>query len=313
MVPQKMNSVARMCANGKPLRLLHAALLSLALMSGATASPVSAKTPKDQQAFLAACKDWDDTDKPAPPFKVYGNTYYVGTCGISAILVTGSKGHILIDSGTENGARVVIDNIRKLGFDVRDIKYLLHSNEQFEHVGGMAVLRAASGAWVIPSEHAEQVLKTGIADQSDPQASELPKMAPVEVYQTISDGNWIELGKLVLNAIATPGQTQGALTWQWNSCEKSKCISIVYADTLSPVGSGNYRFADHPERLAKYRESVDRVADLHCDLLLTPNPSASNMLNRMAAGSLEGIDQCLDYADVISKRIDERLANEAMG
>ena len=31
------------------------------------------------QQWAAGCEPWDEWDKPAPPFKVYGNTYYVGT------------------------------------------------------------------------------------------------------------------------------------------------------------------------------------------------------------------------------------------
>lgn len=308
-----MNSVARLSMDGKLRKLIHATSLSLAIAIGASAHAGSVKLPKDRQAFLATCTDWDDRDKPAPPFKVHGDTYYVGTCGISAILVTGSKGHVLIDTGTEQGAAVVLRNIRKLGFNVRDIKYLLHSHEHFEHVGGMSTLRAASGAWVLPSEAAGKVLRTGIVDQADPQAGKLPNMSPVEVYQTISDGGTIQLGSLVLSAFATPGETQGALTWQWQSCENGRCISIVYADSLSPESADGYRFSDHPDHLADYRVSIDRVADLDCDLLLTPHPSASNMIRRMAAGSLEGMDQCMDFADGIANRLDERIEHEAMG
>ena len=284
-------------------------LIALAMCAPTQAAP--AKLPSDRQAFLAACTNWDDWDKPAPPFKIHGNTWYVGTCGISIILVTSKDGHVLIDSGTEKGAAVVLNNIRKLGFEPRDVKYLLHSHEHFDHVGGMAALRAATGAWVLPSEGAEQVLKTGVADPGDPQAGQLPNMAPVEVYQTITGGGTIQLGKNVLTAIATPGHTKGALTWQWESCENDRCITIVYADSLSPVSADGYRFSDHPEYLAAYRNSIDRVADLDCDLLLAPHPSAANLFNRLAAGSLEGQDQCIDYADGISKRLDERLAEEA--
>ena len=43
-------------------------------------------------AFAAACKDWDDWAKPAPPVHIYGNTFLVGTCGISAILITDPQG-----------------------------------------------------------------------------------------------------------------------------------------------------------------------------------------------------------------------------
>src|SRR6185369_13896604 len=78
-------------------------------------------------AFAAACKDWDDWDKPAPPVGIFGNTYLVGTCGISAILITGSAGDILIDGGTEAGADLIAANIRGLGFRLSDVKILLNS------------------------------------------------------------------------------------------------------------------------------------------------------------------------------------------
>src|SRR5215210_9447515 len=57
--------------------------------------------------FAGTCEENDDWDKPAPPVRIHGNTYLVGTCGISAILVTGSEGHILIDTGTEAGADLI--------------------------------------------------------------------------------------------------------------------------------------------------------------------------------------------------------------
>ena len=66
--------------------------------------------------FDAICDDNDDWDKPAPPVRIHANTYLVGTCGISAILITGSEGHILIDGGTEAGADLIAQNIRALGY-----------------------------------------------------------------------------------------------------------------------------------------------------------------------------------------------------
>ncbi|MFP5329724.1 MAG: subclass B3 metallo-beta-lactamase, partial [Alphaproteobacteria bacterium] len=55
-------------------------------------------------AFAAACAGSDDWNRPAPPVRIHANTYLVGTCGITAILITGNAGHILIDGGTERGA-----------------------------------------------------------------------------------------------------------------------------------------------------------------------------------------------------------------
>ena len=78
---------------------LAAALLLLTIGAGAT-PPVQPPTDARTQ-WARQCKDWDAWDKRAPPFKVWGNTYYVGTCGISAILISGGSGAILIDGRSE--------------------------------------------------------------------------------------------------------------------------------------------------------------------------------------------------------------------
>jgi hypothetical protein len=68
-------------------------------------------------AFDALCDGNGRLGQAGPTVRIHANTYLVGTCGISSILITGSQGHILIDGGTENGADLILANIRALGFD----------------------------------------------------------------------------------------------------------------------------------------------------------------------------------------------------
>src|SRR5690606_33781549 len=117
--------------------------------------------------WAAACEDFDEWDKPGPPFRIFGNTYYVGTCGIASILVVSPDGHALVDSGTDEGAKVVLANIRKHGFDPRDVKVLLTSHEHFDHVGGIARLQAATGATIVTTPEAAAVLRSGKPSADD--------------------------------------------------------------------------------------------------------------------------------------------------
>ena len=262
-------------------------------------------------AFAAACDGSDDWDKPAPPVRIHGNTYLVGTCGISAILVTGTDGHILIDGGTEAGGDLIARNIESLGFRLKDVKYLLHSHEHFDHVGGIARLQQLTGAQLVASPAAAAVFATGAAGPGDPQAGMHPPFRAARVDRVIKDGETVRLGNLVLTAMATPGHTPGALSWHWGSCDGGVCRRIVYADSLSPISRDNYRFSDHPAYLAAYRASLDKLRPLECDILLTPHPSASNMVERLAGDApLGDPNACRAYADGIAKRLDERLAKE---
>ena len=117
--------------------------------------------------FASTCKEWDDYNKPAPPVRIFGNTYLVGTCGISSILITDPAGDILIDGGTEKDADLIGANITKLGFRLSDVKYLLLSHEHFDHAGGLAKLQRMTGAQVVASKVEALALDSGTPSPND--------------------------------------------------------------------------------------------------------------------------------------------------
>ena len=262
-------------------------------------------------AFDAACDDMDPWDKPAPPVRIHANVYYVGTCGITALLVTGSDGHVVLDSGTEQGAELIAGNIASLGFNPRDVRYILHSHEHIDHVGGVARLQQLTGARLVASANAAPVLQSGIAGAGDPQVGLFPPFPAARVDRIIRDGEEVRLGNLVLTAHETKGHTHGALSWTWVSCDGGVCRDMVYADSLSPVSRDDYRFSDRPAVVAAFRASINRIAGLRCDILLTPHPAASNMIARMSGeAALYDPGGCRDYAAALTARLDERLARE---
>lgn len=263
--------------------------------------------------WVRTCVDWDEWDKPAPPYRIHGQTYYVGTCGISAILIVGEDGLVLIDSGTKAGSEVVETNIAELGRSITEVKALLVSHEHYDHIGGMARLQQLSGAPVYTGLAAAPVVRTGNDDPRDPQAGLHEPMEPVtgEVH-SVRDGETDTIAGVRITGIATPGHTVGAMSWQWQSCEDGECVTIVYGDSLTPVSADEYRFIDNPDYVSRFRGGIARLAGLPCDLLLTPHPSASDMRTRLA-GLAAWIDSggCRAYAAKVGKRLDDRLAKEA--
>lgn len=263
-------------------------------------------------AFAEACEGKDGWDDPAPPVRIHANTYLVGTCGISAILITGDAGHVLIDAGTEKGADLIARNIRRLGFSPSDVRLLLHSHEHLDHVGGMSRLKQLTGARLIASPAAATVFETGAPGRGDPQAGMHPPFPAARVDKVIQDGEPVRLGNLQLTPVATPGHTPGALTWHWGACDGGVCRRIVYADSLSVLSRDDYRFSDHPDFVAAFRAGLGKLAALECDILLTPHPSASDMASRVAGkAALTDTSACRDFAARQQKKLDERLAKEA--
>jgi metallo-beta-lactamase class B len=262
--------------------------------------------------YYGTCKGVDDWDAPGPPVRIHGNTYLVGTCGISAILIAGDQGHILIDGGTDKGADLIAANIRALGFRLQEVRILLQSHEHMDHVGGIGRLQQLTGAQVFASPDAAKVFATGAAGAGDPQAGMHKPFPTARVDRVVKDGELVRLGNLQLTAIATPGHTPGALSWTWGSCDGGVCRQIVYADSLSAISRDDYKFSAHPAYVAAFRAGIAKVAKADCEILLTPHPSASNMVERIGGKApLVNVNACRDYAAAKTKDLDARLAKEA--
>jgi metallo-beta-lactamase class B len=297
------------------LALVAAAQLSIPLGTPRHIEQPRAPIESAGPRWAVACdgaKDPDSWTKPAPPVRIHGNAFLVGTCGISSILIVGDQGDILIDGGPETAANLIADNIRALGYRVQDIRIILNSHEHYDHVGGIAKLQQLSGATVMTSAPAAKVLSLGIPATDDPQFGAVKPFPPVQVGRVVRDGEEVRLGNLMLTAVATPGHTAGAMSWRWVSCDGGVCRTIVYADSLHAVSNDTYRFSDHPAFVAAFRASIAKIADSQCEILLTPHPSASYMPERLALGRPLLDDQsCKAYAAARTKDLNERLAKEA--
>jgi metallo-beta-lactamase class B len=291
------------------LALLAALTLAGCAPQRAPVNPAPAPTGK---ALANACTGRDGWSDPAPPAKIHGNTYYVGTCGITALLIASPDGLVLIDGATEEAAPAILANIRALGFDPANVRYLLASHEHLDHVGGLKALQDATGASVLARKEAVATLTSGEPQAIDPQRGAIPPFRGVKVAREVKDGEVLPIRELRLTLHATPGHTPGSTSWTWRSCEAGDCRTIAYVDSLSAVSGDAYRFSDHPDYVAMMRATFVKVPTLPCDLLITPHPSASNLFARLSGEApLVDANGCKTYAAAAAKRLDERLAKEA--
>lgn len=289
--------------------ILLSTIITLGL-SSCTANTAQESQLASPQTWAENCDKWDNWDKPAPPMRIHGQTYYIGTCGIAAILISNEHGLALIDTGTNTGADVILGNIRRLGFDPKQVDLIFNSHEHFDHVGGMAKLQQATGARIVSSRIGVEVMLSGKVHADDPQFGMHDPMQPIEKKISYPLSQAPILMRKFAMPISTPGHSPGALSWHWESCEGADCQTIVYADSLSPVSSDEYRFSDNPQYVENYRAGIKRIADADCDILITPHPSSSQMVKRAATGTFKGGTSCKQYAASITKRLDERLQKE---
>lgn len=291
-------------------------LATLALIAAGPSTAQSDTATKSLDSLKAACAGRDGWSDPAPPAHVFGNTYMVGTCGIVSLLVTSPKGHFLIDGATLEAAPFIAENIRKLGFDPKDVRFLLATHEHLDHVGGLAALQRITGAKFAVNIAAKAAMETGEPHPTDPQLGSIPSFQGLKADETMEDLGDIYFGGMAITLIATPGHTPGGSSWAWHACTDKKrknCRRIVYADSLSAVSADSYRFTDHPDYVSTLRASIERIGTItHCDILITPHPSASSFFERLAGEKpLVDTKACANYAAAARKRLDDRLAKEA--
>ena len=297
------------CQATGPVESTGAALAAPVPFPGAGTDGVPA-CPADATVM----EGWNDR---APPRRVFGNTWYVGTCGLTALLVTSEQGHVLIDGATEPAGPLIEANIRALGFDPGDVKYLLNSHEHFDHAAGLAYLQGATGAPLLVRAPAVVSLRTGTRDRSDPQQLEpQPAIPPVARVEAIGDGHVVRVGPLALTAHATPGHTPGGTSWTWRSCEEGRCLDLAYTDSVSAISDDEYRYLDHPDMVAAFRQSLDTLAALPCELHIAPHPLASDLFARLEGApgmSLVDPGACERYARTGRANLEKRLADEVAG
>ncbi|MBN8502007.1 MAG: subclass B3 metallo-beta-lactamase [Sphingomonadales bacterium] len=294
-------------------------LLPLTLL-GSVGTPAGAPPATERigasKDIAAACGTRDGWSDPAPPAHIHGQSWYVGTCGITVVLVETSAGLVLIDTGPADAAPHVLANIRALGFDPRQIKWLLMTHEHYDHVGGMAAIQQATGARLAVAATAATVMRSGKPDPTDPQAALLAKepMPPARVDRTLPHGGVLTLGRTRFTMHANPTHSPGSASWTWRSCEQGKCLTIAYADSISTISSDDYHFSAHPQRVDAARAGLRVIEALPCDLLLTPHPSGSELLQRLSGKAPRTTQRaCISYAQSGSERLANRLAKEQVG
>lgn len=320
-----MRNVVAVDARSVSLRGACLALATLTLLACRSTPPVpvavagtgsGAKLLLDEVPACAVdAKVSEGWNQRARPQRIFANTWYVGTCGLTALLVTSDQGHILIDGAGEPAGPLIAANIRALGFDPKDVKYLLNSHEHDDHAAGLAYLQRVSGAPVLARAPAIATLRSGRSDRSDPQQlNQREPFPPVGDVRVIADGAIVRVGALALTGHGTPGHTPGGTSWSWRSCDGERCLDIAYTDSVSAMSDRHYRYLDHPEMVQAFRSGLDTLAALPCDIQITPHPALSDLFARM-----QGVDgkplvdagACQRYAASGRAGLQQRLAGEA--
>src|SRR5690349_91962 len=155
---------------------------------------------------------------PDEPFKIAGTLYYVGSTGVTSFLLTGPEGHILIDGGYPETAPLILGSIRKVGFDIKDVKVLLNTHAHFDHAGGLRELQDSTGAqlWISDGD-ADLIARGGHGDRAYGPLRFLGigRFPAPRIDHRFNSDTTIRVGPIAVTAHVTAGHTPGCTTWSF--------------------------------------------------------------------------------------------------
>ena len=184
------------------------------------------------------------------PFKIIGNTYFVGSFPASSHLIDTGDGLILIDTGYADTLFLVINSIYKLGFSPYDIKYIIHTHWHWDHAEATAPLAHLTGA------------KTFIGKKD---AEKVKKYFEPDVL--LSDGDVVSLGNTKIEIMETPGHTEGTISLFYETEENGKIYKVgtfggAGANTLA---KGKF---DYDNCREDYINSLNRLREKKVDVFI---------------------------------------------
>lgn len=239
---------------------------------------------------------------PDEPFRIAGNLYYVGHTGVTAFLLAGSEGHILIDGGYPEHGPLITESISKLGFDVRDVRILLNSHAHSDHAGSLRDLQEASGAelWVSHGDSAVMADggrgDTALGPARFTWYAGLLRFPAPRIDQTFEDGDTVRVGSALAVAHVTSGHTRGCTSWEipLQEGELELLAVSICSLTLFPFVSTNS--GAYPELRTDFEASFQKLRSLPADIFLASHTNWADLhrKNRERSGNDDSIAPFID-------------------
>jgi metallo-beta-lactamase class B len=184
----------------------------------------------------------------AAPYKVFDDLYFVGTKVHSSWALTTTDGIVIIDTLFDYASEPeIVDGLKTLGLDPRNIKYVLISHAHGDHDQGAALLQSRYGAKVV----------MGAADWDA--TLQRPATAaggvPKRDIAVGPEGTKITLGGTTIDVVATPGHTRGTISYLFPVHDRGRVLTVAYA------GGTAFNFPREAQSFAIYRDSQKKMLE----------------------------------------------------
>lgn len=210
------------------------------------------------------------------PFQVAPDTYFVGNIWVGAYLLKTTEGLVLIDTTMQPQIYLLLESIRKLGFDPRDIRLILISHMHYDHIGGARAMVEATGAklmmsredWAFMQSRPDQVFDCGYPFGS---------VTPDAFYD---ESPIIKLGDREIRTELTPGHTPGTTSFFFKAGEHLCGLhGGIGLNTLTDEG---LKTSGQPVTARQdFLNSLQRVREIPVDIALGSHPGQVEMIEKL--------------------------------
>ena len=218
------------------------------------------------------------------PFKIVGNIYFVGNTWESAYLIDTGAGLILFDGGISTHYGLMLNSIRQLGFNPKDIKHIYQSHAHPDHYGAVKAMQYVSGAKTFIGDVDgknmvdgwNKAKASGAAYQANYNEAFIP-----DVY--VKDGEWTELGNVKMQWVMTPGHTDGVMSHFWTVQDQGKTYKVgIYGGAgFSTMSTARLQAAGKPLTWQTiFVDSINKVWDREVDVMLGNHPFHADLFEK---------------------------------
>lgn len=241
------------------------------------------------------------------PFAMAPGVWYIsGNDWVACYLIDTGDGLVLIDTAMHESAYLMIENIRKLGYELTDIKKILLTHAHIDHIGAARTMKELTGAKLYLGARDLEFLherRDLIANNGEYTCGEFE---PDELYD---DAKPISQGHITVRTVSTPGHTPGCTSMFFDVTDKNgrtlKC-GIHGGVGLNTLNREYFEEKRQPVSLRdEFIEGLKKLDKMDIDICL---PSHTNQV-----GILQLVPQISgDHNPFIDPSIWHELMNERL-
>ncbi len=222
------------------------------------------------------------------PFQIAGNLFYVGNSDVSSHLIDTGEGLILLDTAFPQTVYLLLESIRRLGFDPDDIRYILHCHGHYDHFGGTKALVELTGAKTALGKE-DIIILTERPELSWAPEYGVPFHEAFSVDMPLADGQKINMGNTEIECVHCPGHTPGSMSFFFHVYEKNRAYAVGMhggpgLNTLTKEYLDKYGLSRDARET--YLKSLEKLCKRDIDIFIGAHPAQNDTLGKRSRMSL---------------------------